>query len=157
MLRQVQTLAGAVMGSVVVAAIVLSVAFSSGERLDAPPLWLVAAQVAAALGVHLVVESIGYRAPALHVETTEAEARTQSVRAFMSGTVLRLALCESVAMGSVVAGFLVDSGGYALILTGAAISLLLLVVHAWPGEGPIGKTVASLERNGTRSYLREQL
>ena len=156
MLRQVQTLAGAVMGSVVIAAIVLGVAFPEGERFDAPPLWLVAAQVAAAVVVHLLVEAIGYRTAALHLETSEAEARTMAARAFTSGTVVRLGLCESIALGSVAAAFLVDSGGYVGILTGAAISLALMAVHAWPGDGPIEKTRTSLERDGGRSYLREQ-
>ena len=103
------------------------------------------------------MEAIGYRPAPLHVETTEAEARVASVRAFTSGTVLRLALCESIAMGSVVAAFLVESGGYAALLTGALISLVLLAVHAWPGSGPIDKTVLSLERDGARSYLRDQV
>ena len=30
-------------------------------------------------------------------------------------------------------------------------------MHAWPGDGPIAKTMISLERDGARSYLREQL
>ncbi len=157
MLRQVQILVGAVMGSLVIAAIVLSVAFPAGERFDAPPLWLLGAQVAAAVVVHLEVGAIGYRTAALHVETTETEARRLSARAFNSGTVLRLGLCESVALGSVLAGFLIESGGYVVILTGAAISLVLMAVHAWPGDRPINKTVTSLERDGARSHLREQL
>jgi 4-hydroxybenzoate polyprenyltransferase len=157
MLRQVQMLAGAVMGALVMIAIVLGIAFPEGERLDAPPLWLVAAQVLAAVAVHIVVEAVGYRAPAIHPETSEAEARTISARAFTSGTVLRVGLCESIALASAAAAFLVDSGGYAGFLTGAAISLALMAVHAWPGAGPIEKTRVSLEREGGRSYLREQL
>ena len=157
MLRQVQILVGAVMGSLVISAIVLSVAFSSGERFDAPPLWLVGAQLAAAVVVHLEVGVFGYRTPPLHVETTETEARQLSARAFNSGTVLRLGLCESVALGSVLAGFLIESGGYVAIQSGAAISLVLMAVHAWPSDGPIDRTATSLERDGARSYLREQL
>ncbi len=157
MLRQVQILAGAVAGSVLLTALVLGVAFTSSERFAEPPLWLVVAQVAGAVIVHLLVEAIGYRTAALPVETPEAEARLLSARAFTSGTVVRLALCESVVVGSVVAALLVDTGGYVLVLTGAAISLVLLAVHAWPGDGPIARTTISLERNGARSYLREQL
>ena len=85
MLRQVQTLAGAVMGSLVMIAIAFGIAFTEGERFDGPALWLVAAQVL------------------------------------------------------------------------AAISPVLMAVHAWPGAGPIEKTRASLEREGGRSFLREQL
>jgi len=157
MLRQVQTIAGAVMGSLVMIAIALGVAFPEGERFDAPPLWLIAAQVAAAVVVHLLVEAIGYRTPAIHPETGDAEARTESARAFNSGTVLRLGLCESIALASVAAAFLVGTGGYAVFLSGAAVSLVLMAVHAWPGAGPIGKTVTSLERDGGRSHLRELL
>ena len=157
MLRQVQTIAGAVIGSVAIAAFVLGAAFSSSERFDAPPLWLVGLQVLAGFAVHLVVEAVGYRTAPLHIETSEADARRQSMRVFMTGTFVRLSLCESIAIGSVVAGFLVDSGGYVGILTGAAVSLALLSLHAWPSARPIHKTAESLERDGARSYLREQL
>ena len=157
MLRQVQTIVGAVMGSLVMIAIALGLAFPADERFDAPPLWLVAAQVLAAIAVHIVVEAAGYRTPAIHPETSEAEARATSARAFTSGTVLRVGLCESIALASVAAAFLVDPGGYAGFLTGAAISLVLMAVHAWPSSGPIEKTRASLERDGGRSFLREQL
>lgn len=157
MLRQVQILAGAVMGSLVMIAIALGIAFPDGERFDAPPLWLIGAQVAAAVVVHLLVEAIGYRAGAIHPETGEAEARGQAMHSFTSGTVLRLGLCESIALASVAAAFLVDTGGYVGFLTGAAVSLALMAVHAWPGTGPIGKTATNLERDGGRSYLREQL
>ena len=157
MLRQVQTLVGAVMGSLVIIAVVLSVAFPEGERFEAPPLWLVGAQVAAAVVVHLLAESLGYRAAPLHVETDEVTARTTSGQVFTSRTIVRMALCESIALASVAVAFLVDSGGYAGVLTGAAVSLALLAVHAWPHAGPVDRTAASLERDGARSYLREQL
>jgi hypothetical protein len=156
MLRQVQTIAGAVVGSLLVAAIAMSAAFPD-DRFEAPPLWLLVAQVAAAFGVHLLVEAIGYRTAALHVETTEAEARALSSRAFTTSTIVRLSLCESIALGSIAAGFLVDSGGYVGILTGAAISLALLAVHAWPRAGAVDRLATALEREGARSYLREQL
>ena len=157
MLRQVQTLVGAVMASLVVTAVVLSVAFPEGDRFEPPPLWLVGAQVAAAVVVHLLVESIGYRVPPLHVETDEATARSTSAQVFMSRTILRMGLCESIALASVAAAFLVDSGGYVGLLTGSAVSLVLVAGHAWPHAGPVDKTAASLERDGARSYLREQL
>ena len=157
MLRQVQMLAGAVMASLLMIGVALVVAFPEDERFDAPPLWLVGAQVAAAVVVHLLVESIGYRTAAIHPETGEAESAVEATRAFTAGTLLRVAMCESIALASIVAAFLVDSGGYLGFLTGAAISLALMAVHAWPGSGPIDKTVISLEREGGRSYLRERL
>jgi hypothetical protein len=157
MLRQVQMVAGAVMASLVLIAIALVVVFPEDERFDSPPLWLVGAQVAAAVVVHLLVEAIGYRTPAIHPETGEAEAGVEATRAFTTGTLLRVALCESIALTSIVAAFLVETGGYLGFLTGAAVSLALMAVHAWPGSGPIDKTVISLEREGGRSHLRERL
>jgi hypothetical protein len=157
MLRQVQTIVGAFMSSLVVGAIVVASVVPDDDRFDVPPLWLIGAQVLAAVVVHLAVETVGYRAPAIPPGTPEAEARTLAARAFTTGTVLRLGLCESIALGSVAAAFLVEPGGSVGCLTGAAVSLALMGVHAWPGEGPVGKTVTSLERDGARSYLREQL
>ena len=145
------------MASLVMIAIALAVVFPESERFHSPPLWLVGAQVVAALMIHLLVEAIGYRAPAIHPEADPATAGTEAVRAFTAGTVLRVALCESIALASVAAAFLVDTGGYLGFLTGAAISLVLMAVHAWPGAGPVEKTVISLEREGGRSHLRERL
>jgi hypothetical protein len=158
MISQLRTLAGSMMGSLVVIAVALYfVLVTPAHGLEAPPLWLLGAQVAAGVVVHLVVESVGYRARAIPPGTSEAEARILAAGAFTSGTMLRFALCESIALASVAAAFLVESGGYAGYLTGAAVSLLLMSVHAWPGEGPISKTLTSLERDGARSYLREYL
>jgi len=158
MISQLRTLASSMMGSLVMIAVALFfVLVTPTEELEAPPLWLLGAQVAAGVVVHLLVESVGYRARAIPPGTTETEARRLAGAAFTTGTVLRFALCESIAFASVAAAFLVESGGYAGYLTGAAVSLLLMAVHAWPGEGPVGKTQTSLERDGARSYLREQL
>jgi hypothetical protein len=158
MISQQRTLVGSMMGSLVIVAVVLYFALvTPAHGLELPPLWLVGAQVAAGIVVHLVVESVGYRAGAIPPGTAEQEARTWAAAAFTTGSVLRFGLCESIALASVGAAFLVEPGGYAGYLTGAAISLLLMAVHAWPGEGPVGKTQTSLERDGARSYLREQL
>lgn len=157
MLRQVQMVAGAVMASLVFIAVALAVVFPEGERFDAPPLWLIGAQVAAAVVLHLLVEAVSYRARPIHPETDQAAARIEAARAFTSGTVLRLGLCESIALASIAAAFIIETGGYVGFLTGAAVSLALMTVHAWPGKGPVQKTAASLERDGGRSYLREQL
>ena len=145
------------MGSLVMIAVALAVALPESERFHSPPLWLVGAQVVAALVIHLLVEAIGYRAPAIDPETDQATAASEAFRAFTSGTVLRVGLCESIALASVVAAFLVETGGYLGFLTGAVVSLVLMAVHAWPGAGPVDKTVISLERDGGRSYLRERL
>lgn len=158
MIAQQRTLVGSMMGSLVIIAIALYfVLVTPSHGLEAPPLWLAGAQVAAGIVAHLLVESVGYRAPAIPPGTPEGEARTRAAAAFTTGNILRFGLCESIALGSVAAAFVVESGGFVGYLTGAAVSLVLMAVHAWPGERPIGKIQASLERDGARSYLREQL
>src|SRR5689334_24243313 len=112
MLRQIQTIVGAVIGTLIVIAIALPTLYVDSDRFAAPPLWLLGAQVAAALVVHLLVEAIGYRASPLDPETPEIEARAASARAFTASTVVRVSLCEAVALGSIVAALLVDDGGY---------------------------------------------
>lgn len=156
MLRQVQMIVGSVMGSLVILAIALSTAFPDG-RFAAPPLWLLGAQVAAAVAIHLLVEAVGYRTAALHVETPESEARLASGRAFQAGCIVRASLCEAIALGSLATAFLLDDGGYAGLLTGTGISLALMAAHAWPRPAGIDRTAAALEREGARSYLREHL
>lgn len=156
MLRQVQLVVGSVMSSLVVIAIALSTAFTD-DRFAAPPLWLLAVQVVAAVGIHLLVETIGYRTPALPPGTDAAEAGTTSSQALVRGTILRVAMCESIALASVAAAFVVEEGGYAGLLTGVVIALVLMAVHAWPRTAVVDRTAQSLERDGARSHLHERL
>ena len=141
------------MGALVVIALAVSGAFPSGERFEAPPLWLFAAQLAAAVVVHVLVTVVGYRVPALAPGTDEATAG----QAFLRGTIVRMSMCESIALASLAAAFAVDSVGYVAVLSGTAVALVLLLVHAWPHSGPVERTVAALERDGARSHLRERL
>lgn len=145
------------MGALVVIALAVSGAFPSGERFEAPPLWLFAAQLAAAVVVHVLVTVVGYRVPALAPGTDEATAGTTAGQAFLRGTIVRMSMCESIALASLAAAFAVDSVGYVAVLSGTAVALVLLLVHAWPHSGPVERTVAALERDGARSHLRERL
>jgi hypothetical protein len=157
MLQQVRTVVAAVMGSLVLFAIVLAFALPHADLSTAPPLWLAGAQVAAGVAIHFLVETIGYRTPAIPPGTSEEESRTRAAGQFMARSVVRASLCELIALASVAAAFILESGGYVGYLTGGAVSLVLLAVHAWPGERTVARTMTSLERDGGRSYLREQL
>jgi hypothetical protein len=156
MLRQIQLLVGSMMIALVLLAVVLVLALPDDE-LAAAPLWLLAAQFAAGAVIHVVIESIGYRTPAIHVETDEATAADEAYNAFQSRTILRSSLAELVALGSVPFAFILDEGGITGFAIGAGVSLALAAVHAWPWNRPVAKTIASLEREGGRSHLREKL
>ncbi len=158
MLATLRILVLALMWSLVLIAFAMYfVLASSDDGLARPPLWLVAAQVGAGVLVHVVVETVGYRVRAIAPGTPEAEARTRSGGAFRSALILRIALAEAIAVASLAAAFVVESGGFLGYVTGAVVSLVLVGFHGWPWTRPIDKTTESLERDGARSYLREQL
>jgi hypothetical protein len=157
MLRQIQTLVGTMMWSLVLLAVVLVIALPDDDRFAAPPLWLLAAQFGAGAVILVVLDHIGYRTAAIHVETDQQSAATQAVSAFQAGTILRFSLSELVAIGSLAAAFALDHGSVIGYATGAVVSLALIGFHAWPWSRPVDRTVASLERAGGRSHLREKL
>ena len=157
MLRPIQILVGTMMWSLGLLAVVLIIALPADDRFAAPPLSLLAVQFVAGGAIHALLETIGYRTPAIHPETDEPTAAMESYTAFQSRTILRSSLAELVAIGSLVAAFVIDDGGVLGYATGASISLALTAVHAWPWSRPVDKTVASLERDGGRSYLRDRL
>ena len=110
MLRQLQTLVGTMMWSLVLLAIVLMIALPEEGRYAAPPLWLLAAQFGAGAVIHLLLDAIGYRTAAIHVETDEQSATTQAVSALQAGTILRFSISELVAIGSLASAFTLDHG-----------------------------------------------
>ncbi len=157
MLRQIQLLTVAMMSSLVVLAVVVAVALPDDDRFAAPPLWLLAAQFGTGAALFALIETIGYRTVAVDPETDQQSAMTQAFAAFQSGTIVRFALSEVVAVGSLAAAFVIDDGGVTGYATGAVVSLALMGYHAWPWSRPVDKTVARLERAGGRSHLREGL
>jgi len=157
MVRQTQMLVGSLMGSLVILAIVLVFVLPADHRFDAPPPWLLATQFLAGGIVHLVVESVGYRTPAIDAETDEATAAMESFAAYNSATILRFALAEVVALASFASAFVIEDGSVFFYVTGGIISLGLIGFHAWPWARPVDRTIASLERAGGRSHLRERL
>ena len=157
MLRQIQVLAGAMMSSLVLLAVVVAFALPGDDRFAAPPMWLLAAQFGAGAGLFVLIEKVGYRTVALDPETDQQSATTQAFAAFQSGTIVRFALSEVVALGSLATAFVIDDGGVTGYATGAVVSLALMGYHAWPWSRPVDRTVAILERDGGRSHLREGL
>jgi hypothetical protein len=113
--------------------------------------------VAAGVAVHLVITLVGSRTPAIAPGTDPETAGRTAAGALSSGTMLRAALSEAVAPGSLALAFLADEGSYLTFLCGAVVSLALLALHAFPTGRTVRRTEESLEPDGGTSYLRHQL
>lgn len=130
--------------------------FVLGERdMSSPPLVVPVVQIGVGVGVHLLLEAIGYRTAPLSPSLSEEEAANEARTRWQSGMVLRFALCEAVAIASVAAAFVLTEGGYLTYVGGVLVSLVLMLLHVWPGARPVGKVADALERDGRRSGLRE--
>jgi len=119
-----------------------------------PPVWVPVAQVAAGVAVHVLLETIGYRIPALDTDLSDADARQAARVRWQSSTILRFALSETIAIVSVVGAFVLD-GGLWTYVGGAVVSLLLMAVHVWPWARPVDRVATALESSGRQSHLRE--
>lgn len=154
--QQYVVLAGALMGALVVIPLALFFVVGSQEgALDAPPTLVLVALPLAGLLAHVLVESVGYRVQPIAPGTPEREATSQAVMRWQSSMVLRFALCEVIGIVSVALCFVVEPGGYVLVLVGCATSLVLMAGHVFPWSRPVGKVADALERDGGRSGLRE--
>lgn len=154
--QQSAILAASTIGMLVVLGVISYVVLAPDlADLTAPPWWLLGGQLVAGLALHLLLDAVGYRTPAVRPGTPPEEAQRAGVAAYTSRTVVRLALCETVALVSLALVFAWGAEEWPGYVTGAAISVVLLVVHVWPWSRPVDRTRASLERDGARVPLRE--
>jgi hypothetical protein len=124
---------------------------------SAPPLWGVLVPVvvgACSLGL---ISVAGYRAPALAPGTPADEGVRTGLGVLRTGQMLRFALAEAPAVVSIAAAFVVDQGGYLVFVLGAAVSLVLSVLHVWPRDAQISRVQDRLESAGARAPLLETL
>lgn len=145
-------LAGSLMGALVVIGVALSVVLPAPGSVS---LTVLAVQVAAGIAAHLLIESVGYRTPALSTSLTDDEAAAQARARWQAVMIMRFAIAEFVAIASVAAAFVLPDGSILTYLGGAVVSLALMVVHVWPGARPVGKVADALEAGGRHSGLRE--
>lgn len=155
-MQQHRTVVGAVMGSLVVIGLTLWVALPPDEALSAPDPIAVAGLVVAGLALHLVIEAAGYRAPALPPGQDPAATSKQAGERLMSGTVLRLALSETIAFVALALTFVLTPSTILTYAVGAVVSLALLARHAWPSARVVDRVATALEADGARTGLREQ-
>ncbi|GAA4675266.1 hypothetical protein [Nocardioides nanhaiensis] len=155
-MQQHRTVVGAVMGSLVVIGLTLWVTLPPDEALSAPDPVAAAGLVVAGLALHLVIEAVGYRAPALPPGQDTATTSRQAGERLMSGTVLRLALSETIAFVALALTFVLTPSTILTYAVGAVVSLALLARHAWPSARVVDRVATALEADGARSGLREQ-
>lgn len=148
-----RTMALAMIGGLVV--LVLAMWFVVGQDSGAPvPVAIVAGQLVAGVLVHGLLDRIGYRAEPLERGLEPDVATRRSLAAWTSTMSLRFALSDAIAIISIALTFALTTG-FAVVLVGAAVSLVLVLVHVWPGSRPVGRLADNLERDGQRSGLRE--
>lgn len=144
------------MGALVIIPVAVWFVVGSQEgALDAPATVLLVGIPAAGVAVHVLLEAIGYRVRPIAPGTPEDDARAQAVTRWQASMMQRFALSEAIAIVSLALCFVVEQGGYVLLLLGCATSLALMAVHVFPWSRPVGKVAEALERDGARSGLRE--
>ncbi len=150
-LQTLKMLVGAVVGALFLMAVALS--FVLGFGPPAPVIIL----ILLLLGVlaHVLIENVGYRAPAIPLDLEATAARNRASAVFSRTLMMRLAIAESVALFGLVFAFV---GRTVLAYDlGAAVSVLLLALHVWPSRRSVDRVVANLEKDGAQSGLSELL
>jgi hypothetical protein len=70
---------------------------------------------------------------------------------------LRMVLAESVAIIAIPLAFVTAGTSWLLFAVGAAVSLLLIALHAWPSRATVDRVSAALEKDGASSGLHALL
>ena len=156
-LLSMRILAGTLMMSLLVFCLALWFVLGVDTGTSAPPLWGVLVPVVAGVLALGLISVVGYRTPALAPGTPPEEGVSQGLAAFRTGQILRFALAEMPALVAIATGFIVEQGGYLVVLTGVGISLVLALLHVWPSDAQITRVQERLESSGARAPLLETL
>lgn len=160
-LRAFRVLAAALMGALVFIGVALSFTVG-GHQTDrngnpvhthAPGVSMYAIIVALGVLAAVLVQTFGYRIPALAPNLDSSAARATALRAYQRSMLLRFALSESVAIVAIALLFADRSNTILPYLVAALIAELLLAYHVWPSAGLISRVQQRLDRNGGRSDL----
>jgi hypothetical protein len=117
--------------------------FALGDTLTDPTPWpfVIGIVILSVIG-DLVLRTVGYRTVVLPRGLTKADAMAQSRLSYQAALFRRMTIAELPMIISLALAFLTP-GGYYLVLFGAALTLNLLVVHVWPSERSVDKTITS--------------
>lgn len=149
-MAQARILAGSVLGTLAAMGVVVYVVQGPDSGpLGTPPVWLLAAQLVGGLGLHVTLDTVGYRVRPVPPGTPVADATRLGLRAFQTMLLVRMALSELVAIASLASAFVLGPpDGILGYLTGGVVSAGLVLVHVWPWRRPVERTRVALERDG---------
>ncbi|AWB92744.1 hypothetical protein [Aeromicrobium chenweiae] len=125
-----------------------------GSDADYPPVWLaVALVVLVGIGAFLA-ERVWLSTSPLSPDLDPAEQQRLAVGTFATQTVRKLMYCEAPLLIAVLVTFVVDHGGWPLVIAGFP-GLLVLVWEIWPTLRNTSLTAAVLDAQGADSRLVE--
>jgi len=123
-----------------------------GTDADFPPVWLAVSLVAlVAIGAFLA-ERVWLSATPLPPDTPNI--RAEAVSIFAAQTVRRLVRCEVPLLVAVLVCFVVDYGGWPLVIAGLP-GMAVLAWETWPSLRNTSMTAAMLDSDGAESRLVE--
>jgi hypothetical protein len=125
-----------------------------GTDADYPPIWLnVVLVVLVGVGA-VLAERVWLTASPLPTDADPAELRERALSIFASQTVRKMIYCEAPLLVAVVVTFVVDHGGWPLVVAGFP-GLLILTWEIWPSTRTTAQTAAMLDSQGAESGLVE--
>ncbi len=125
-----------------------------GSDADYPPIWLaVVLVVLVGVGAFLS-ERVWLSAAPLPADGDPDDVQRQAVGIFAGQTVRKLMYCEAPLLIAVVVAFVVDRGGWPLVIAGFP-GLLVLAYEVWPSPRNTSMSAAMLDSQGADSQLVE--
>ena len=129
----------------------------AADGIGEPPLWSLGVVLAVALAGQQLIQARGYRAAAIPVGTPTAEAAQRAVLVFQTGLILRFALSEVAMVVAIAVAFLVEEGGFLVVVLGCALALVSMFWHVVPSDTHVNRITEALASEGARVPLREAL
>lgn len=125
-----------------------------GSDADYPPTWLAVVLVAlVGLGA-LMAERVWLSTSPLPADADPEDARRQAVGIFAAQTVRKLLVCEAPMLIAVIVTFVVDHGGWPIVIAGFP-GMLVLTWEIWPSLRNTSLSAAMLDSQGADSQLVE--
>jgi hypothetical protein len=159
-IRTMRILVLALMAALFVIGAAIPPALSSGSRHrtggSVSP-WPYLVVIVFGVNAVVAIAVAGYRVPAFSPGPADAASRSRAVAAFQQSLMLRFALAESVAIVSIALTFAAHPTSFSIYLLGAAISLVLMLVHVWPSQRVVLRIQTELDRDDGRSELSAAL
>lgn len=153
-MRTTQILTLSFMSIVVGLGVVVALSVPEAD-LTLPPILVIAGQVVAGIVMFLVISMIGFNTGPIALGTEPEQAKREALGKHQTSILLRLALSEAIALGSIAVAFILTEGQLLAYVIGAVISLALMAWFAYPSARNIRRVESALDASGVRSGLAE--